>query len=49
MNRSPIAVKVRPVWRRLPFRLGLNPAAYLPLPEPVPLPPVIPGAEGEAA
>jgi hypothetical protein len=49
MNRSPITVKVRPVWRRLPFRLGLNPAAYLPLPEPVPLPPVMPGAEGEAA
>jgi hypothetical protein len=49
MNRSPIAVKVRPVWRRASFRLGLNPPAYLPLPEPVPLPPVIPGAEGEAA
>jgi hypothetical protein len=49
MNRSPIAVKVRPVWRRASFRLGLNPAAYLPLPEPVPLPPVIPGSESEAA
>jgi hypothetical protein len=49
MNRSPIAVKVRPVWRRASFRLGLNPAAYLPLPELVPLPPVIPGAESEAA
>jgi conjugative relaxase-like TrwC/TraI family protein len=49
MNRSPIAVKVRPVWRRTSFRLRINPAAYLPLPEPVPLPPALPEAEGEAA
>jgi type IV secretion system protein VirD4 len=49
MNRSPITVKVRPVWRRLPFRLRIHPAAYLPLPKPVPLPELNPGAEGEAA
>jgi hypothetical protein len=49
MNRSPIAVKVRPVWRRTSFRLRLNPAAWLPLPEPVPLTPIRPEAEGEAA
>jgi type IV secretory pathway TraG/TraD family ATPase VirD4 len=35
MNRSPIAVKVRPVWRRASFRLRLNPPAYQPLPEPL--------------
>ena len=49
MNRSPIAVKVRPLWRRTFFRLQLNPGAYVPLPEPVPLTPVMLGAEGEAA
>ena len=49
MNRSPIAVKVRPVWRRITFRLRLNPAPYLPLPQPVPLREITPGAEGEAA
>jgi TraM recognition site of TraD and TraG len=49
MNRSPIAVKVRPVWRRASFRLRLNPPAWLPLPEPVPLTPIRPEAEGEAA
>jgi hypothetical protein len=49
MNRSPIAVKVRPVWRRLAFRLRVNPAAYQPLPQPVPLPPILPGTESEAA
>ena len=38
MNRSPIAVKVRPVWRRLPFRLHLNPPAVMPLPEPLAVP-----------
>ncbi len=25
MNRAPIAVKVRPIWRRFSFRLGMNP------------------------
>jgi hypothetical protein len=25
MNRAPIAVKVRPIWRRVRFRLGMNP------------------------
>jgi type IV secretory pathway TraG/TraD family ATPase VirD4 len=49
MNRSPITVKVRPVWRRLSFRLRLNPPAWMPLPEPVPLTPIRPEAEGEAA
>ena len=49
MNRSPIAVKVRPVWRRISFRLRLNPAPYLPLPRPMPLREITPGAEGEAA
>jgi type IV secretory pathway TraG/TraD family ATPase VirD4 len=49
MNRSPITVKVRPVWRRPSFRLGLNPAAYMPLPERVTLLEIVPGAEGEAA
>ena len=29
MNRSPLAVKVRPVWRRITFRLGLNPAPFV--------------------
>ena len=29
MNRSPLAVKVRPVWRRISFRLGLNPAPFV--------------------
>jgi hypothetical protein len=38
MNRSPFAVKVRPVWRRVSFRLRMHPAAYVPLPEPVVLP-----------
>ena len=41
MNRSLIAVKVRPVWRRASFRLRFNPPAYQPLPEPV----WLPGAE----
>ena len=45
MNRSPIAVKVRPVWCRVSFRLGTCPPAYMPLPEPVQLPPVMPGVE----
>lgn len=49
MNRSPIAVKVCPVWRRASFRLRANPAVYVPLPEPVALPQIKPGAEGEAA
>ncbi len=49
MNRSPIAVKVRPVWRRVSFRLRMNPAAYVPLRGPVPLHEIQPGAEGEAA
>jgi type IV secretory pathway TraG/TraD family ATPase VirD4 len=51
MNRSPIAVKARPVWRRLSFRLRLNPPAYLPLPAPGWIPELIenPGTEGEAA
>jgi hypothetical protein len=49
MNRSPLAVKVRPVWRRVSFRLRMHPAAYVPLPEPVALPEIMPGAEGEAA
>jgi len=47
MNRSPSAVKVRPVWRRVSFRLRMNPAAYVPLPEPVALPEIVPGAEDE--
>jgi hypothetical protein len=34
MNRSPIAVKVRPVWRRASFRLRANPPAWMPLPQP---------------
>jgi hypothetical protein len=29
MNRSPLAVKVRPVWRRISFRFGLNPAPFV--------------------
>jgi type IV secretion system protein VirD4 len=29
MNRSPLAVKVRPVWRRITFRLRLNPAPFV--------------------
>jgi type IV secretion system protein VirD4 len=49
MNRSPLTVKVRPVWRRLSFRLRLNPAPYVPLPGPVALPGLTHGAEGEAA
>ena len=49
MNRAPITVKVRPVWRRASFRLRTNPPAYLPLPEPVPLPELRPGTESEAA
>ena len=49
MNRSPIAVKVRPVWRRVSFRLRMNPAAYRPLPEPVPLPEITRQPESEAA
>ena len=49
MNRSPLAVKVRPVWRRVSFRLRMHPAAYVPLPEPVALLKIMPGAEGEAA
>ena len=49
MNRSPVTVKVRPVWRRASFRLRANPAAYVPPPEPVALPQIKPGAEGEAA
>ena len=49
MNRSPITVKVRPVWRRASFRLRANPPAYVPMPEPVAFPQIEPGAEGEAA
>jgi hypothetical protein len=49
MNRSPLAVKVRPVWRRISFRLRMNPAAYVPLTEPVALRDIVPGAESEAA
>jgi len=49
MNRSPVTVKVRPVWRRASFRLRANPPAYVPMPEPVALPQIKPGAEGEAA
>jgi hypothetical protein len=49
MNRSPLAVRVRPVWRRVSFRLRMHPAAYVLLPEPVALPEIMPGAEGEAA
>jgi hypothetical protein len=49
MNRSPITVKVRPVWRRISFRLRLSPPAYQPLPEPIQLHEIMPGAEGEAA
>ncbi len=49
MNRSPIAVKVRPVWRRVSFRLRMNPAAYMPLPEPVLLPEITRNTESEAA
>ena len=49
MNRSPIAVKVRPVWRRASFRLRANPPAYVPMPEPVTFRQIKPGAEGEAA
>ena len=49
MNRSPLAVKVRLVWRRASFRLRMHPAAYVPLPEPVALPEIMSGAEGEAA
>ena len=37
MNRSPLAVKVRPVWRRITFRLGLNPAPFV-----TPVRPVLP-------
>jgi len=48
-NRSPLAVKVRPAWRRTWFRLRANPPAYVPPPEPVALPQIKPGAEGEAA
>jgi TraM recognition site of TraD and TraG len=49
MNRSPIAVKVCPVWRRAAFRLRINSPAYQPLPQPVALPQIRPGAEGQAA
>ena len=49
MNRSPIAVKVRPVWRRASFRLRANPPAYVPMPGPVAFPQIKPGAEGGAA
>ena len=49
MNRSPIAVKVRPIWRRAAFRLRINPPAYQPLPQPVALPQIRPGAGSEAA
>jgi hypothetical protein len=49
MNRSPIAVKVRPVWRRASFRLRANPPAYVPMPGPVAFPQIKLGADGEAA
>jgi len=49
MNWSPIAVKVRPIWRRAAFRLRINPPAYQPLPQPVALPQIRPGAGSEAA
>jgi type IV secretory pathway TraG/TraD family ATPase VirD4 len=49
MNQPPIAVKVRPVWRRAFFRLGLNPPAYLSQPQPVALSGTWPGGEDEAA
>jgi len=49
MNGSPLAVKVRPVWRRASFRLRMHLAAYVPLPEPVALPEIMPVAKGEAA
>jgi len=49
MNRSPLAVKVRPVWRRASFRLRMQPTAFVPLPKPVALAEIMPGAEGEAA
>ena len=35
MNRSPLAVKVRPVWCRITFRLRLNPAPFVTLGRPV--------------
>jgi hypothetical protein len=37
MNRSPLAVKVRPVWRRVSFRFGLNPTPFV-----TPVRPVLP-------
>ena len=49
MNRSPIAVKVRPVRRRASLVLRASPPAYVPMPEPVAFPQIKPGAEGEAA
>jgi hypothetical protein len=49
MNRSPIAVKVRAIWRRAAFRLRINPPAYQLLPRPVALPQIRPGAGSEAA
>jgi hypothetical protein len=49
MNRAPIAVKVRPVWRRISFRLRMNPLAYVPLAEPLQLSALTPGVEDEAA
>ena len=49
MDRSPLAVKVRPVWRRVSFRLRMHSAAYVPQPEPVALPEIMPGAEGGEA
>ena len=49
MNRSPIAVKVRPVWHRVSFRLRMNRAAYMPVPGLVPLPGLTRDAESEAA
>lgn len=49
MNRSPIAVKVPPMWRRASFRLRANPPVYAPMPELVAFPQIKPGAEGEAA
>ena len=46
---APIAVMVRPVWRRVSFRLRMNPTPYMPLPGLVPLPELTRDAESEAA
>jgi hypothetical protein len=49
MNRSPIAVKVRPRLTPRLLRAADQPARLLAATEPVPLAPVLPGAEGQAA